>query len=190
MKINEVMKRYGQETILYKLLHLPINKWVSFTNFLLSLPDRKKNSRDEYFTFYYQILAYSYCTCKMQDSILVMDHGLVQQLGSILHNQDFNITDKSLRRFSKFLHSMQPLRIVYCRLSEEDALGRMRERKRDTGRIDAVMNDTDHAMSLLKKERKLFDKCYHSNKETIDVLDMSKTREDLLRDVSANLIET
>ena len=190
MKINEVMKRYGQETILYKILHLPIKKWVSFTNFLLSLPDKKKNSRDEYFTFYYQILAYSYCTVKMKDSILVMDHGLLQQLGSILHNLDFYITNKSLNKFRKFLQTMQTLRIIYCQLPENEALRRMRLRKRDAGRIDAVMSDTDFAISLLEKERNLFDKCYNTNKEIVEILDMKKSREELLSCVSAMLTET
>ena len=184
------MKRYGQESVFYKVLHLPIRKWISFTSFLLSLPDKNKNSRDEYVTFYYQILAYSYCTIKMKDSILVMDHGLVQQLGSILHNQDFNITDKSLNKFCKFLQTMQPLRIIYCKLPENEALHRMRLRKRDAGRIDAVMNDTDFAISLLEKERRLFDKCYNTNREIVEILDMTKSREDLLSSVSAKLTET
>ena len=152
VKIKDVMVQYNNEHFIFKITHLPIKRWLKFTSFLLSLSGRNKNSIDEYLTFYYQVLAYSYCCTKMQGVTLVMDHGLVQQLGSILHNMDFAISYNSLHKFSKFLHSMRPLHIIYSRLSEEDALKRMRERKRDSGRIDAVMNDTEKALYLLQKE--------------------------------------
>ena len=120
------------------------------------------------------ILAYHYTRYQKHYDYLIVDHGLCQQLGSILHVNDFSISSKALYIFSKLVKLFEQFEFYYCSLPSEIALERMRNRKRNVGRIDAIMNDTNKAMGLLNKERQLFDRIYNALVNEGHMLDMTK----------------
>lgn len=181
--IQDVMALYKQESFFYRLFHLPIKQWWLLSMFLITLPQKRKNAKTAYVTLFYKVLSYSYCAAKSSFDIVVVDHGLVQQLGTILHNMDYNISEKSLRRFVKFASDMKGVKIICCYITSELSLSRMRSRNRNGGRIDAVMNDTKKAIYFLDKERVLFERFSKAFNNNDSVLDMSKTPDVLSEEV-------
>ena len=96
---------------------------------------------------------------------------------------DYRLSDKSMKRFIMFLNSIEKTIFTYCQISSELSLNRIRFRKRDGGRVDAVMNDTNQAMFYLEKERLLFDRISDALDNNIFIIDMSKTPEELTTEV-------
>lgn len=181
--IQEVMVLYKQESFFYRLFHLPIKRWWLLSMFLISIPEKRKNAKSDYVALFYKVLAYNYCASKSPFDFVVVDHGIVQQLGSILHNMDYKLSDKSLKRVLLFLNSIKNTLFAYCQISSELSLKRMKMRKRDGGRIDAVMNDTVQALYYLEKERMLFSKISDSLDNDKVIIDMSKSPEELTTEV-------
>lgn len=181
--IEDVMILYNNEPFFYRLFHLPIKQWFLLSIFLMTMPHKRKNSKSFYVALYYKVLAYTYCATKSPLDFVVVDHGIVQQLGSILHNMDYRLSDKSMKRFIMFLNSIEKTIFTYCQISSELSLNRIRFRKRDGGRVDAVMNDTNQAMFYLEKERLLFDRISDALDNNIFIIDMSKTPEELTTEV-------
>lgn len=178
-KIGEALRLFKKESIAFKLSHLPILKWLKFGLIVLTIPNKKRNSKIIYLEFFYIILSYHYAKYQKHFDYLIVDHGLCQQLGSMLHVNDFIIKKNTLSRFSELVLSFDNLHINYCSLPQELALERMRQRKRDVGRIDAVMKDTKKAMDLLNKEDELFESVCKSLKESVHILDMTNSVESL-----------
>ena len=181
--IQDVMTLYKHESFFYRLFHLPIKQWCLLSIFLIMMPQKRKNTKSAYVALYYKVLAYAYCASKSPFDFIVVDHGIVQQLGSILHNMDYKLSDKSMKRVLLFLNSIKNSIFVYCQISSELSLSRIRARKRDGGRIDAVMNDTNQALYYLEKERMLFNKISDSLYNDKVIIDMSKSPEELTAEV-------
>lgn len=177
------MLHYKKESVLFKLIHLPFKQWWRLTLFLISLSGIRKNPKQYYIDLYSKVLAYSYFVEKSCCDLIVVDHGLVQQLGSILHNQNYELSERSLIYFMNFLDGMKGTIPVYCRLSSEISLMRMRQRKRNVGRIDAIMNDKDCALSLLEKEYSLFERISKASNESNVELNMMLAPEELASDI-------
>lgn len=180
--IQDVMKLYKKEPLIYKITHLPIKKWWLLFLFIQSLPDRKKNGREFYIALYSRTLAYTYCSNRDLFDLVIVDHGLIQQVGSILHNMDYKISEKSLKRLVLFMASMEETKAMYCRIPCNLALIRIRERHRNGGRIDAVMDDKDKALYYLDREYALFEKISSCTNGDFSVLDMTKPTIELEND--------
>lgn len=181
--IKEVMASYDKKTFFYKISHLPVKKWWLLMRFLWSLPNKRRNGRAYYIPLFYKSLAYSYSVFQSEYDLIVVDHGLVQQLGSILHVVGYQLSDKSLRQFAKFVNSLDETIEAYCHITSDLSLSRMRIRNRDGGRIDSVMNDTQAALQYLEKEQNLFDRVANVLSDTNPILDMERPTEELANEV-------
>lgn len=186
--IPDVMSLYKQETLFFKISHLPIKKLWFLSKFILSLSGRNKNTLVFYKTLYLKTLAYSYCASQSSYDYVIVDHGLVQQLGSILHNLDYELSDKSLYKFVRFMKSMSETKMIYCSISTELSLSRMRLRNRNGGRIDAVMNETVKALSYLNKEQLVFERVSYSYDKNNSVLDMTRTPDELAKEIQRIMV--
>ena len=176
--IHDLLHFFIKEKVLYKLTHLPLKQWCLLSLFLLSLKGRRKNSKKFYIDLYYKVLVYSYFVIKPPYDYIIVDHGLIQQLGSILHNMNYEISDKSLQFFLRFVNSMKNTILVYCRISSTNSLNRIIGRNRSVGRIDAVMNDRQKALFYLEKEYNLFE-IFSESANNVYELNMNKTPEEL-----------
>ena len=163
------MKDYRKESLFFRLFHLPIVLWVRISLFLISSPGKRNNSFSEYITFYYILLSYSYFRYQKKYKYLIVDHGLIQQLASFLHNNEFQITDGPLNRFLAILNRVFPVYYVYCSLSSTKALDRIKLRNRNVGRIDKMKDETSNALFFLEKEACLFDRVSKKVKNGITV---------------------
>ena len=183
-KMAELLSLYKNESLFFKLTHLPISSFLRFFWFLVFVPQKCKNEKMIYKEFFLFILLYHYFKYQKKYDYLIVDHGFAQQLGSMLHNMDYDISDNNLKRFSSFVKSIDFLSLVYCQLPEQLALERMRKRGRNSGRIDAVMSNTDIAINLLIKENALFDRLNRMIPDVIK-LDMNYP----MKQVEINLLQ-
>ena len=184
-KMADLISLYKNESLFFKLTHLPMSSFFHFFWFLVFVPQKCKNTKSVYKEFFYFILLYHYFKYQEKYDYLIVDHGFAQQLGSMLHNMDYDISDNNLKRFSSFVKSIDYLSLVYCQLPEQLALERMRKRGRNSGRIDAVMNNTDIAINLLIKESALFDRLNRMMSGYVIKLDMNYP----MKQVEANLLQ-
>ena len=184
-KMVDLVGLYKNESLFFKLTHLPISSFFRFFWFLVFVPKKCKNEISVYKEFFFFILLYHYFKYQKKYDYLIADHGFAQQLGSMLHNMDFDISDNNLKRFSSFVKSIDFLSLVYCQLPEQLALERMRKRGRNSGRIDAVMNNTDIAINLLIKENALFDRLDKMMPGCVIKLDMNYP----MKQVMTNLLK-
>ena len=180
-KISGLMELYKTQTFLFKVFHLPLYRWTRLTLFIISVPNISKVAKSEIISFYYIVLAYSFFQHQSCYNYLIVDHGLIQQLASVLHDNRFIISNKALKLFVAFLKKMEPLDKVYCLTSKEFALERMKLRNRNAGRLDAIMNDTSVVLELLDNEKKLFDKVSElvDNRVTINMEDTASSMQQL-----------
>lgn len=181
--INEVMTQYKKESLIYRITHLPLKQWWQLTLFILSLSNIRSNRKSFYVVLYYKTLAYSYCREKSIFDYVVVDHGLVQQVGSILHNMNYDLSEKSLGKLSRFLYLMKETKTIYCQIPSELSLSRIKKRNRDSGRIDAMMYDREKALYYLEKEKSFFERISKTTKDINDVLDMTRAPEELMLDI-------
>ena len=184
-KMVDLVSLYKNESLFFKLTHLPIFSFFRFFWFLVFVPKKCKNEISVYKEFFFFILLYHYFKYQKRYDYLIVDHGFAQQLGSMLHNMDFDISDNNLKRFSSFVKSIDFLSLVYCQLPEQLALERMRKRGRNSGRIDAVMNNTDIAINLLFKENALFERLDRMMPGYVIKLDMNYP----IKQVENNLLQ-
>lgn len=182
-KVSDVMKHYHNESLFFKVIHFPVMIMLRLFLFLI-LASKKGNGKDAYIEFFYLSLSYDYFNYQNKYKYMIVDHGLIQQLGSFLHNSEFQTSALSLKLFRSFLSGIELLTIVDCRISETDALVRIKKRGRISGRIDAVIEQTDEALNLLKKENKLFEDVVSPHPSNFITLDMLKSREELLMEIT------
>ena len=185
--VQDVMAFYNRKSVIYKLSHLPIRKWWILLTFLWSLSGKRKNGKDYYISLFYKTLAYSYSVNQSDFDLIVVDHGIIQQLGSILHNANYQISDKSLRKFLRFVNIFKETQKVYCYITSDLSLCRMKKRNRDGGRIDAVMYDTQIALQYLGNELVLFNNISKLLKYENPILDMTKPTKSLADEVMKNV---
>ena len=181
-KVHLVMDLYKKEALSFKIIHFPLFQCIKLTFFLLITKHKRGSFVAVYKLFYYLLIAYNYCQYQKEYEYIVVDHGMVQQLGSMLHNSEYKITQKALDRYSKLLISIRNVYYVYCYISKETALNRMRVRGRNLGRIDAVMDNALMAYDLMEKETNLFEKLSSAleNSAVGMVADMESSKEELL----------
>lgn len=179
VRINVLMEQYHAESFIYKMTHIPVALWLRLSFFLILSKRLKRNDKDSILSFYYLILAYSYCKKQNTYDYLIIDHGLIQQLGSFLHNYDYSISPNSLGCFLNIIKSDNSIIPIYCHLTEAIALKRIRIRKRDNGRIDKVMDNTELANHFLYEEKSLFDSVAKGLNSKCVIIDMSQERDNI-----------
>lgn len=155
--IKLLMVRFHSENFVVRLYSVPLLLWARLSVYFLLSGFFKKNSTDILKTYYYLALAYRYFRNQHHFRYLIVDHGMIQQFGSMLHNYDYSTSERKMNKFFHIITSGKNIVYSYCELSVESSLQRMKNRNRTNGRIDSVMNDFDVAIDLLNKEKSLFD---------------------------------
>lgn len=187
-KIEDIIDLYHHESLLWKLSHFPIKSSLKLLLFLLLMPNKNNNTRDYYYSLFILTMTYYYSKHQRQFDFIAVDHGLMQQLSSIFLNMDFHISERSLKRYVSFFESCKVDIPIYCQITKEEAFERIKHRnRRDSGRIDAMMDDAKETLEILQKEELFFRRIFSSLNQSKLQLDMRESRE-RLRDMVTNCL--
>ena len=131
------------------------NVWVS-VNLKLSTPLGKKRKEISLWHVL-KMGAYKEYVRKYTDyDIVITDHGDIQRFVSLERGDNLHESEKFRKACLHYLDASLSTFYVYCKLNAEDALRRMTERGRSSGRIDLIDNPHKQLQEL-KKEANCFD---------------------------------
>lgn len=99
---------------------------------------------------------YAYAKKYTDYDIVLADHGDIQSIVSLEQGKDLHKEECFLKACSNYLEVSLADIYVYCKLDASQSLERMRQRGRNSGRID-VMNDDKAQFLALDEERTRFD---------------------------------
>ncbi len=99
---------------------------------------------------------YNYLIKKSNYDVVLVDHGDIQSFVSLERGEDLHNNRKFSDACAHYIEVSPATHYVYCQVEPQTALGRMRRRHREKGRID-TMDNHSHQMWELKKEGLRFD---------------------------------
>jgi len=158
---------------------LPCERMLSGLRLRLCTPlDKKRNnirilgwpSHSRYYAYAKRYTTYDMVLC---------DHGDIQSIVSLERGENLHETNEFCEACFRYLNKSQATIYVYCKIDSKAALERMKGRKRITGRIDTI-GDESLQLQELDKEKKRFDffvEMLRNQNKQVFVLDMRESKE-------------
>lgn len=134
-----------------------LRQFFLLTRFFVSLPILPIKNWNIYAGFYELSWVYNFARyCSDRDYILV-DHGIVQSIGSLTYGHVETLPKKSEKYLVKLLGLFAIEEYCFCKITPEMALERIRKRNRQSGRgrLDLIKDD-EKLVKELTKQDKLF----------------------------------
>lgn len=149
--------------------------WLTF---LASFKDNRQNAEWLVHGATYRFLI------KFTDfDVVYVDHGDIQSFVSMERGRDLHLDKNFSKACSTYLDTTPVYAFFYCKVNPQIALGRMRQRGRDIGRIDTLSEDVQ--LKELESESQRFDffaRMLREKKKRFMELDMNKDVKNIAED--------
>ena len=148
--INDMTARFMKKSLVGKLRALPLREWWLLLRCLISLPLLPRREWNIYRGLFVITLAYRLRKEVAGYDYMVIDHGLVQSTVSLLYGHANSVSEKSAHRLAALLKRLDVEFVVYCKMTPELSLDRIRRRNRlhGDGRLDVIADDVELMSSL------------------------------------------
>lgn len=147
--MTEVSQQYRKESLFCKLMVFPYRVCILWTLFFLLMPKLQRKDWRIYWSTYLISIIYAYCHSVKSDKVMLVDHGIIQSVSSLMYGRISNLTSCHSKILRRILHLLDIDYCIYCQVSPEISLERMRLRNRqDSGRLDSIESNNDLLASL------------------------------------------
>lgn len=153
--LTDVFDEFRKRNFFYKIFHIPYGAcFVLFQIFLFSpkLPISEKNV---YIAFLRHVISYGNIKNYAKYDYVIADHGIIQSVASLFYRNESSFSNLSSRILLSLLKKIKFDYLIWCDVSVETSIRRIRTRNRNFGRLDAIMSEEQLNLAL-KKEYDLF----------------------------------
>ena len=157
--MTELSSQYRHLPFWRKIQHIPWKMWWLLLRFFMSMPLLPLKEWVYYKVFFSFALIYSYSRYAKGSSFIIVDHGFVQAVVSLMHGHLTRLSKNQEIRFIEITRLLPNTKFVYCKLPAEVSFQRIRSRKRDVGRLD-VLKDDELLRNQLIEEKYIFESLY------------------------------
>lgn len=116
---------------------------IKYIRFFLVIGRKKENTLYIYWAAIIVSMIYRWCLKIGEFDFLLCDHGLIQNIISLLGFKDFKNSVKKEKCLASILKAESKIYMVNCNVPIGLASERIRCRKKTTGRLDVINNDQD-----------------------------------------------
>lgn len=190
-RINQLSEKYRRLSFINKIGVIPFKAWFYSSLFILSVPKIPVKEWKLYRSFFYITMMYKVSEKTSIPSFILVDHGLFQAAQSVIYSHSESLSNRSWRLLMKIASSINIDYAVYCVVSKEESLQRIRIRNRKgNGRLDMIEDDA-LLLSHLEQQTHLFDKVHNLMKRlsnsVILTLDMKEQVSEIADDLKTRL---
>lgn len=141
--MSDVTKEYNVLPLGRKIFLIPYRVWWSLILFLLRCPILPPKLWKIYIGLFKISLTYMYAQRVPKDAIVLIDHGIIQSVVSLLYGRANRLSLSAQKHLANFIRHFSNVRFTYCDIPPDISLERIRLRGRVSGgRLDAIDNDT------------------------------------------------
>jgi len=126
---------------LIRCFELPL--FLQYIKFFLVIGRKKENTWFIYWVAVRISIIYRWCLKNGEFDFILCDHGLIQNIISLLGFDELNNSEKFYQCLSSILKAESKIHMVNCNIPIELSSKRIRIRKKNTGRLDVISNDSD-----------------------------------------------
>ncbi|RJE48974.1 MULTISPECIES: hypothetical protein [unclassified Dehalobacter] len=117
--------------------------FLQYIRFFLVIGRKKENTLFIYWAALRISLIYRWCLKTGEYNFILCDHGLIQNIISLLGFDQLKHCERFNRCFTSILKAESKIYIVNCNVPIELSSKRIHIRKKNTGRLDVISNDLD-----------------------------------------------
>lgn len=156
-RMSSLTNEYRQTSLLFKIKTFPYKSFFLLLLMSCKLPPilSLKNIRI-YSSLFRIVLAYHYANNVRKKNQVIVDHGIIQSIVSILYSYP-QFYKKNKKIISMFIRSICVDSYVFCSIEPLTSLRRIRQRNRTKeGRLDAIKDDSV-LLQYLTNQKKQFE---------------------------------
>lgn len=156
--IDILITHFKKLSLWGKITSIPFKAWYFIVRFLLSVPFLPVKEWKFYTIFFDIALIYNLKSKIHSSSYILVDHGLFQAVQSVIYSKAVTLSERSWRLLQKIADLLNVDYAVYCSVSTELSLQRIRKRNRKgNGRLDMIKDDNTLLIAL-EQQRFFFEK--------------------------------
>lgn len=157
--MSELSRQFKRLPFFTKLRYIPWRQLWCILSFFACMPKLRISEFVYYKVFFSFAIVYSFSKFARGTSFVVIDHGFAQAVVSLMNGHAGSLSEKQKERLSRIICHFKDSYFLYCHLSTETSLQRMRLRDRGNGRLDVMTND-DELRTKLLEQKEIFDSLY------------------------------
>lgn len=181
-KMSDLTTKYRKTSFLFKIKNFPYKTFFILFLLLCKLPLVSFNNLRIYGGFFRIVLAYSYAKNTYSTSYVVIDHGIIQSIVSVLYGHSQYNLKNCKKSLSWLADCFCDVSYYFCSIDPSECLKRLRQRNRkNSGRLDSICDDVSllHNLSIQKKQFEIL----ASYLQNTTVLDMQRETVEIAKDL-------
>lgn len=151
-RMTELSQKYNRLSLYKKLVYIPYKTWFRIILFLISMPIHKHKEWILYRKFFILAVIYKFSRHTKGYNYIIIDHGFIQSLVSLMNGNTIYLSNKQRNRFLKIIKSFPLCTFVYCSIPVELSMERIHKRNRGYGRLDVIKDDKKLIQKLIEQE--------------------------------------
>lgn len=153
--LYEVYDFYRSKNIIYQILHFPYGVFINVLFLFLISPKLSFSEVNVYKSFLRHVIAYGYLKFCNNYDFVIADHGIIQSVVSLYYRYEQFFNKKTEMILCKILDKLPVDYLIWCEISVDSSVKRIRTRNRNFGRFDIIKDDFI-LKKALNKENELF----------------------------------
>lgn len=154
--MTELSSQFRKLSLLKKLRYIPWTDWINLVRLIGGMPILPLKDWFLYKVLFVFSLVYNFASYVDGPKTIVVDHGFVQGIVSLMNGHLTFLTKKQLNLIQRLLSSFQHCKFVFCNVCVETSMSRIGSRGRKCGRLD-VINETSVLRKKLEEEYFVFE---------------------------------